>query len=942
MASSPSISFTADTTDLVAKAAIAKEQVRQYTAEVRKAADTAKQSGGSFNDQAAAIQIVASKLDAATSSYKGYVSQLSAARSAQTSTTTNLKDATAEVHNHGAATEAMVLVHEAMAGRFTKMGGSLMILTSRLAGNSAAMMGLAGAMGVAAMGALHLVEWLDKVHEAKIIAQTGALGSGIANSEIDAQVSKLAKLTDAERKVAGETISIFGEMKGVTKEVMDDLSSDVVQLSQRMRSDLTSAATAVASAWDLDAAAAHKLLEVTRASAESIREWDKVSEQHDAASARSILLKELSRDAADLREKTIAGTKQQQFALEIQNKLNEARARGEIISPIGQQYAQSVATNARTESANRLAMALAHVSDELKAPAAIPWAERTRAALEEVKEVAVKTAMEQHKTPQKMMEAELAASTKFWEQTIQQTREGTKERLEAERSLADAKKQLYIMTAKHEQVEGRKSVEARVAELGAEQVAAGENFAKVMEIEDHKLAILRAAYSENSKQFQEELKHKEELLKNHEVKTTNEALSHLAKQREIDREEVADRQAVLGAEVADRLITKQEEVAQVLGFSEQKHAIELNSLDALMATLNKETEAYRKATDEREALEMRHKRVVDSLRLQMQIADRQDQQRKITEWDRAFSSIETAGISSADGLIKKTTTWQQAEYQVMNSVLNEFLRMSSRLVIQWGATEVARNLISDENVKARVASEQQHGETGWNAILAKWIGLEQSKTLTTNTGATARGASETSGSFISSLGKILGLWGATETSKTIATTTGAGEREIAMAAEAAASVQTQGAAARLMIASDAAVAGAAAFADSAAMGPEGLAVAPEAAAAAYSSVQAFQMAVPTPAAILAVGTSYVPQDMNALIHQGEIVVPKFEADMIRSGQATMGAGSGGGGGGDTHVHVHVNAIDTQSGMQFVQRHMPAIARGVGQHFTRNPSSRPVH
>jgi hypothetical protein len=38
------------------------------------------------------------------------------------------------------------------------------------------------------------------------------------------------------------------------------------------------------------------------------------------------------------------------------------------------------------------------------------------------------------------------------------------------------------------------------------------------------------------------------------------------------------------------------------------------------------------------------------------------------------------------------------------------------------------------------------------------------------------------------------------------------------------------------------------------------------------------------------GTSYVPNDMVAQIHQGEMVIPKYDADIIRGGGGASGGG----------------------------------------------------
>ena len=78
-----------------------------------------------------------------------------------------------------------------------------------------------------------------------------------------------------------------------------------------------------------------------------------------------------------------------------------------------------------------------------------------------------------------------------------------------------------------------------------------------------------------------------------------------------------------------------------------------------------------------------------------------------------------------------------------------------------------------------------------------------------------------------------------------------------------------------------------------------------------------------------VGTSYVPQTGLAMIHQGEIILPPDISAQVRSGQATIGAqGASGGyaaGGGGGAVNITLQAVDTQSGMQFLKNNAAAIA-----------------
>lgn len=113
---------------------------------------------------------------------------------------------------------------------------------------------------------------------------------------------------------------------------------------------------------------------------------------------------------------------------------------------------------------------------------------------------------------------------------------------------------------------------------------------------------------------------------------------------------------------------------------------------------------------------------------------------------------------------------------------------------------------------------------------------------------------------------------------------------------------TDGTAAISQITTAAAVAAANAFAATAAIPYIGPELAPAAAAAAEAEVMAFTAQV-----ALATGTPNVPADMPAMIHKGEIVVPRTFSDGLRSGDLTLGkAGNdnAGGSGGDRHEHHH--------------------------------------
>ena len=95
------------------------------------------------------------------------------------------------------------------------------------------------------------------------------------------------------------------------------------------------------------------------------------------------------------------------------------------------------------------------------------------------------------------------------------------------------------------------------------------------------------------------------------------------------------------------------------------------------------------------------------------------------------------------------------------------------------------------------------------------------------------------------------------------------------------------------IGANAAAAGSAAFASTAAIPIVGPELAPEAAQAAYAGAMAF-----APMASFAVGAWDLPRDMIAQVHQGETILPKTFAEDFRAN----GGGLGGGGGHTIHYH----------------------------------------
>ncbi|MDP4164652.1 MAG: hypothetical protein Q8898_16275, partial [Bacillota bacterium] len=72
-----------------------------------------------------------------------------------------------------------------------------------------------------------------------------------------------------------------------------------------------------------------------------------------------------------------------------------------------------------------------------------------------------------------------------------------------------------------------------------------------------------------------------------------------------------------------------------------------------------------------------------------------------------------------------------------------------------------------------------------------------------------------------------------------------------------------------------------------------------------------------------VGTMNVPQDMLAMVHKGEVIIPEKFSDSARRFLSGEGSANGGGGGGDTN-YWNVSAYDAQGVKGFIRRNSDAF------------------
>ncbi len=124
------------------------------------------------------------------------------------------------------------------------------------------------------------------------------------------------------------------------------------------------------------------------------------------------------------------------------------------------------------------------------------------------------------------------------------------------------------------------------------------------------------------------------------------------------------------------------------------------------------------------------------------------------------------------------------------------------------------------------------------------------------------------------------------------------------------------------ISASAAQAAAGAYASAAQIPYVGWLLAPAAGAAAFAAVLAFGGKMPSAAG----GLWNVPSDTLAMIHKQETILPASIAAPMRN---FFTGGGAGGTGGDTYA-ISIQAIDTQSGAQFLMNNAGTIAKGLAR------------
>ncbi len=394
----------------------------------------------------------------------------------------------------------------------------------------------------------------------------------------------------------------------------------------------------------------------------------------------------------------------------------------------------------------------------------------------------------------------------------------------------------------------------------------------------------------------------------------------------IGRQGLEARKQILQAEFAAKQISAADEYNELRDLAAAEEALDEKTLQEELAGLQNEPAKYAEVYNQIRVLKAKLVTDLATMDKQQQINAQKAAEQESGTWKAVTSAIGSAESTLIQSVIGGRTTMSQALLQLSSQLVTRELADDAR----YYSTKL---LYSALNISSENTLEQ-------GGIIAHAL-AETSKTAATGAGTTTRAAAEETEntSFISRLPSIIGGWLGVETAKTGATVAGVTTRTAVEEVGEQEGASMQAAAGSKSIMNDAYEAAAGAYKSAAQIPFVGWILAPIAGAAAFAAVAAYDV-------VSAEGGMWqVPADGTMIAaHAQESVLPAGVAgpmrDFFSDGGASQGQGQGGGGGDQYHLTFTIQAIDTQTGAQFLRDNSGLIANQlVNEIRNGNPAMR---
>lgn len=896
MASNIQVNVTADTTQIRAQLALAQQDLKAYQTQLRQAAADIKASGQASAEQSEALNRAAAGVNDAKSKVNSLSAELQKLIPAS-------NEAGGAI-NHGLTREIMVLMHELSQGNINRAAGSFMVLGER-ANFAGGMMAVAAVGGGALIGRQLLevaADAMKAAQELRNVANAAVLQgrSGVvAMAQAKAGAEQIATAGTVSSSAAAKISNAIQNLNNVSDQTRQTLTQLGPALNMALGGgDADKTAEKIEGAFG-DTSRLEAFLRANNLLTDSQRQAFEAAQQtKDAYGAQAIAMDALKArlgpaQAAFIQQKQYADQQASLSALSAAapggaGEVTAAMTTPEVIPPKTLEVPGTTAPSAQDQQATAieeehlgqlreqqalqsqlevLQRRLTGETDETsrsQTQAAIQDIQSQQAMLkargdtswEQKQELAVSQAVTQAEQGAKTRQAaELAgakATLAAWQSAAQQQGITEQQKTEALLHASQERQRIQMMELGEGASSAKRGVQEQIAALSAQQAADTKNYDSWMAIEQQKLSALRQAYGERSAQYQEELRREEE----YERQSAD-------RKRQIDLETISSENAVgarrlqatiqeLQAELAQQGITKAEEVSLAQQAVETEYQAEAGRLSSLIASLDKETDAYRKATEEKNKLDAQHQAVVEQYNREAAAAAAQTAQRQQQVYQQAFEGISSSASNAFSGYMSGSETWLRAEQQVGRSILSSFTSMAQQMASRWAATQLAEQMASKQTQSA-VAVAQEQGQSGLWQLLSRSVGLTT----------------------------------ASQAGQTAAVTSGVTARQSIQSSAEAQGAAVHAATGAKTVMSDAATAFSGTYSSVSQIPFVGWILAPAAAAAAFAAVAAYSSL-----ASFDTGSWEVPHDMVAQIHQGEMIVPRTYAESMRS---NGGAGGGNGG-----------------------------------------------
>ncbi len=170
---------------------------------------------------------------------------------------------TGEHLNAGVTREVIVLGHEMVSGNFSRIPGSLMVLTSRMGGVGMAAIGMTAAVAapiaILGMAAIRAEEYTRQLVSLERQFVASGQASVVASGQLRQQVDELALMPGVSREAAEQTAASFAHVPQVGQQMFGKLMHMTADFAAAMGTDIPKAGQALAESFAHPAEGAKKL-----------------------------------------------------------------------------------------------------------------------------------------------------------------------------------------------------------------------------------------------------------------------------------------------------------------------------------------------------------------------------------------------------------------------------------------------------------------------------------------------------------------------------------------------------------------------------------------------------------------------------------------------------------------------------------------------------------